>query len=241
MGTRSPLSLILVTATFAASDAGAATWTVGPTDSIQTAVDAAERGDRVVVSGDHAEQVIIRKDISLVGAPGARLSMPGGPLARIPVLVVPEENLRVPYAAVIAVEDADVTIEGFEIDGGFGGDADSTAGVLFHHADGALRDSVIHGFAGSAYPVLSRGPGSQADFCYGAHLFFTSSISLVANDFVDLAAGVLLEDSAAQLSANHFSGVPVPTYVLPWASADLTDRASRITDAPRPGRGRRLE
>jgi len=53
---------------------------VGPGESIQKAVDAAERGDTILVRGTHRETVVIRKDgIKLLGARGAELRAPARP------------------------------------------------------------------------------------------------------------------------------------------------------------------
>jgi hypothetical protein len=53
---------------------------VGSGESIQQAVDAAERGDTIVVEGTHRETVVIRKDgITLLGARGAELRPPARP------------------------------------------------------------------------------------------------------------------------------------------------------------------
>jgi parallel beta helix pectate lyase-like protein len=53
---------------------------VGPSESIQRAVNAAERGDIILVRGTHRETVVIRKDgIALVGGKGAELRPPARP------------------------------------------------------------------------------------------------------------------------------------------------------------------
>ena len=73
------LGVLVVGVAFAQQGSGI----VGPGESIQRAVNAAERGDTIVVRGTHRETVVIRKDgIKLVGAGGAELRSPaeaGGP------------------------------------------------------------------------------------------------------------------------------------------------------------------
>jgi nitrous oxidase accessory protein NosD len=73
------LGVLVVGVAFAQPGSGI----VGPGESIQRAVNAAERGDTIVVRGTHRETVVIRKDgIKLVGAGGAELRSPaeaGGP------------------------------------------------------------------------------------------------------------------------------------------------------------------
>lgn len=126
-----------------------------PCDSIQAAVDRAMPGDRVLVYGQHLEQVTIDKDLTLAGAPGARIAMPPPPLSRVAVLVEPEEDFREQIAALIAVTGGNVTITGFDLDGRRVAATEAPiAGVLFHRADGVVRDCEIHDFAGRDYPLL---------------------------------------------------------------------------------------
>lgn len=141
--------------------AGANQITVKAGESIQRAVDKAAPGDQLLVFGEHAEQVIIRKDLTLVGAPGAKIMFPEIPneeVKRISVLDNPEEGFYIDFAPVVAVVRANVTIDGFEIDGRMlPGTVPSFAGVLFHQADGALLRSDVHGIAGPGFPVLVPG------------------------------------------------------------------------------------
>jgi parallel beta-helix repeat protein len=58
---------------------------VGPGESIQKAVNAAEQGDTILVRGTHRETVVIRKDgIKLLGARGAELRPPSRPKESCP-------------------------------------------------------------------------------------------------------------------------------------------------------------
>jgi Periplasmic copper-binding protein (NosD) len=57
--------------------AQAATWFVGPGDSIQAAVDAANPGDTIFVFGDHSEDVLIQKDGLTLKGVGATMTSGG--------------------------------------------------------------------------------------------------------------------------------------------------------------------
>src|SRR3712207_4232497 len=80
-----PLIACLLAALLAALVAGAASAQthraiVGPGESIQRAVNAAERGDTIVVRGTHRESVVIRKDgITLLGDQAVLLPPDGRP------------------------------------------------------------------------------------------------------------------------------------------------------------------
>src|SRR6058998_3553142 len=58
--------------------AQAATWFVGPGDSIQAAVDAANPGDTILVFGNHSEDVVIQTDGLKLKSIGATMT-PGTP------------------------------------------------------------------------------------------------------------------------------------------------------------------
>src|SRR3712207_3189841 len=117
-----PLIACLLAALLAALVAGAASAQtqramVGPGESIQRAVNAAERGDTIVVRGTHRETVVIRKDgLTLLGDEAVLLppDRPTSPCFFAPsgFCVRGDVNLQ---TGDVSEYVADVTITGFTV------------------------------------------------------------------------------------------------------------------------------
>src|ERR671910_3378400 len=114
----------------AIGSAQAANKVVGPGESIQKAIDAADPGDTIVVRGVHREDVVIRKNgIKLRGEDGAVIEAPtrakaDSPCSRLlgpeAICVLGDENIKTDKLEGQRVSDVSVsgfTIRGFEIEG----------------------------------------------------------------------------------------------------------------------------
>jgi hypothetical protein len=137
-----------------AGTAAAATRRVGPNDSIQDAVDAADPGDTVVFDGTYREQVVIRKDLTLRGRRNAQIVAPSGRLRNL-------SRLR-PVVGV-AGADTEVTLGGFTVDG-----EDRSVGGLYtcigyYRADGEIRDVTATRADSGAFVTQNRGGGGDQD------------------------------------------------------------------------------
>jgi parallel beta-helix repeat protein len=119
--------------------AGAQSSVVGPGESIQKAVNAADPGDTIVVRGVHREDVVIRKNgIKLRGVGNAMIEAPtraktDSPCSKVTgpeaICVIGDVNFKTGELTGPRVSDVSVsgfTIRGFKI----GGKGDSTAFVI---------------------------------------------------------------------------------------------------------------
>ncbi len=136
--------------TFLASPVLAADITVGPGGSIQTAIDAASAGDRVIVlPGFYVESLDMKgKAIELVGLLGADVTTLSGSYGTGPVISMAQG------------EGPGTRIRGFTITGGWGGFGGGIAGIpqLGPRATAIVEDCIIRG--NQAY----RGGGVAGDF-----------------------------------------------------------------------------
>src|SRR5688500_4950355 len=78
------LALILAAPAAGAGSAGAQSSVVGPGESIQKAINAADPGDTIVVRGVHREDVIIRKNGIKLRGDDAVIKVPAGAKADSP-------------------------------------------------------------------------------------------------------------------------------------------------------------
>src|ERR671912_1126820 len=107
--------------------AGAQSSVVGPGESIQRAINAADPGDTIVVRGVHREDVIIRKDgIKLRGIDGAVIETPAGAKAdslcsRVSkptaICVLGDVHLEPGELEITGPPVSDVSVSGFTIRG----------------------------------------------------------------------------------------------------------------------------
>lgn len=163
--------------------AAAASATVGPGDSIQDAVDAASPGDTVVVNGGtYREQVVIDKDLTLVGRNDPTIEAPDGPdrfsLAESgwvwePVVFAfggDESGGDVSGAATV-----DVSVSGFTIDGrGLLPDPwERSVGILARNVDGRLAGNTIENLV-----IAGSGPGAHS---IGIAVYGDSELTIAGN------------------------------------------------------------
>jgi nitrous oxidase accessory protein NosD len=107
-------TLLLTALAVAPATASANEILVAPPQSIQAAVDAAEPGDTIrVAAGTYREQVIVAKDLTIRGNPGATIEAPDGPLVDQTV------PLGSPWllAGVLTVVNSNVAVSGLTVDG----------------------------------------------------------------------------------------------------------------------------
>ena len=100
---------------------------VGPGESIQKAINAADPGDTIVVRGVHHEDVIIRKNgIKLRGIDGAVIETPAGAKADSPcsrvskptaICVLGDVSLKPGEVEITGPRVSDVSVSGFTIRG----------------------------------------------------------------------------------------------------------------------------
>jgi len=151
-------------------------------DSIQGAIDAAENGDTILVAeGVYEEQLVIEKSIVLHGKPGAKIVAPDNMNAQTisgsthtwyPIVFVNGEGTTV-----------DVTIEGFEIDGGNKAPSSGRyVGILYSEAGGRILDNNLH----SLYP-----PTGSAETFGVAVYGFSNPVDIVieSNEVSDFCRG----------------------------------------------------
>ena len=158
---------------------------------LQALVDAARPGDTVVVpAGEYRGDLIVDRPLTLRGTGRPRLVGSG-------------------TGSVVRIRAADVTVEGFDIDGLGGGDLGRDAsgvhvaaprvevrdcridrclfGVYLREADGgAVRGCRIHGIPG-------KEPGEKGS---GIHVWNTQGFALERNEIVDVRDGFYIQSSS---------------------------------------------
>jgi hypothetical protein len=130
--------------------------------SIQAAVDAADDGDRISIrAGRYVEQVtIIRKDLTLVGQPGAVIQAP----ADMEQTLLPECGCE--SRSIVAVAGAEVTLRDLTIDGANSAeDNEFLEGISFVNAGGVIRNNLVKdvGFGEPTLPIVDGEPIYQGD------------------------------------------------------------------------------
>jgi len=124
---------------------------------IQAAVDAASSGDTIrIAAGVYQEQVlIVSKNLTLVGAPGAVLKAAPGLLETL----LPIDPTAVNVRPVLGVALSDnVVVKGLTVDGDHLGETEYIMlGILFHGSSGSMEHCTVRGFRGNSGLELGHG------------------------------------------------------------------------------------
>jgi len=175
---------------------GPMTWHVNPTGvpgAIQEAIDEADSGDTVKVhEGTYTEQLIINKDLTLQGDPKPKLTAPDvRNTYTFPESSATWDPIVFAYGgtesggAVSGSETVDVTVDGFEIDGGNKAAAAPTrfVGILYRNVNpGVISDNDIH----SMYDADGEGDGPQT---FGILVYGDSDVKIEHNEVRDFSRG----------------------------------------------------
>ncbi|MEM3627875.1 MAG: right-handed parallel beta-helix repeat-containing protein [Candidatus Bathyarchaeia archaeon] len=174
----------------------------GAPGAIQEAIDAASPFDTVIVhEGTYAEQVMINKSLILHGLAGAKILAPD---VRSPVTIPESTAIFDPvifaYGSLSGAGTIDVTIEGFEVDGG--NKASSSyryVGILCRNVKpGAISNNVIH----SLYPPSGKGSGPQT---FGLLVYGDSDVTIQHNEIKDFSRGGIGVSGDAGPSADPYA------------------------------------
>ena len=209
------VALIAVSSVQSEGSAQAADKVVGPGESIQKAVNAADPGDTIVVRGVHREDVVIRKNgIKLRGEDDAVLEAPPRAKADSPcsktfgpeaICVLGDVNIKTGELTGQRVSDVSVsgfTIRGFKI----AGKGDSTAFVIDATAarnttvvGNRITGNVAGGIvaSGSVNTTVAKNHliGSPETDAAGIVVEASSGTTVAGNDLIDDSFGVILIDS----------------------------------------------
>jgi len=153
--------MIMVALCFVPALAHAREREVAQGESIQAAVDAAHDGDVLRISGLHVEQVTIGKALALIGDGAATIR---APLVMTPI-GLPGRNggLPVEQKVIVAVLNAEVTLENLVIDGARS-QAPGTrfTGVVYFNSGGAVLGCEIKDVGYGALSPVAKGIGLRA-------------------------------------------------------------------------------
>ncbi len=108
--------------------------------TIQAAVDAAANGDTITVGpGTYVEQVVITKNLSLIGVGAPTIQA----YDNMPVCFTRADS-GVAYRSIVCAKDADVNFDGFTIDGaGKGGTNSGFMGIVYNNAGGTIKNNTV--------------------------------------------------------------------------------------------------
>ena len=160
--------------------------------TIQEGVDAAGMACEVA-PGSYVEQVIITKDVSLHGLPGAVIQAPGSQTYRL------AENPNAVYDPIVFVyggtltgdlvsgpERVDADVTGFEIDGQNRAQNQNPpirfVGILYRNANGEISGNTIH----SMFDSDGEGDGPET---FGILVYGDSTVRVIGNTVSDFSRG----------------------------------------------------
>ena len=189
--------------------AGAQSSVVGPGESIQKAVNAADPGDTIVVRGVHREDVIIRKngiklrgeDAVIEAPPRAKADSPcskfvGGPEA---ICVLGDFN---PETGEVHERVRDVSVSGFTFRGFKDKDAfvidvfaARNATVVGNRITGNVAEGIAFGKSVNTTIAKNHVIGSPKTDAAGIVVEASSRTTVAGNDLIDDSFGVILIDS----------------------------------------------
>ena len=216
---------------------------VGPGDSIQAAVDAADPGDIIRVFGEHRENVVIQKDgLTLRGA-GAVVLPPATPAANACFdPTVPGETVKgicvsgdVDFdTGAVSRVVSNVTVSGFTVrdftGAGIGAvaarDTILTGNIATDNGEGGIAAIVSTG----TRMLFNRASGTDAA-AFSVVLSPTADATLFANEAQDSRFGILINDAQhGRIVANsvHDNCVGVLVAAAPGAAGDFRIAANHI-------------
>jgi hypothetical protein len=150
------VALIVVPAAARANDRH-----VAAQQSIQAAINAADPGDVIHVIGAHAEQVVVWKDVTLTGDPGATISPPASLRTFRFMSGFEDDGVTRDFqdgAGLVTVTTPNATISNLDIDGRrLLATLPALNGILFVNGGGAVRGCHVHGID-DARGLLEVGP-----------------------------------------------------------------------------------
>jgi nitrous oxidase accessory protein NosD len=197
----------------ATADAGRPTTHVGPGESIQDAVDAAEPGDTIWVTGRHHENVVVQTDgLTLLGY-GAVIVPPATPTAHAchDPTVIDEAVHGICVWGDVDIDTGEisryvenVTVRGFRIRGFPGTGLVAVAAERATFAGNTLRNNLDSGInTSNSLDTRIWGNRSSGNE-FGLFSSLAQGSSIAANIIRDNCAGVgLLAAADTRLSANH--------------------------------------
>ena len=128
---------------------------VSPGESIQDAVDNAPAGSRIVLKpGTYRQQVIVRKDLTLVGEGDVTIVPPSGKLRNV--------SLLRPLVGAAGTDTA-VTIENISVDGENRGSGGFYTGIGFFEADGSISGVTVERTDYGGFVTQNLGGGGDQD------------------------------------------------------------------------------
>jgi len=155
--------------------------------TIQEGIDAvAAAGTVKVYEGTYTEQLIISKDLTLIGDPRPKIVAPD---VRSTFTIAESgatwDPIVFAYGSLTGSETISVTIEGFEIDGGNKAAASPIRFVAIlcrNVKPGVISDNIIH----SMYPPSGKGSGPQT---FGILVYGDSDVTISHNEIKDFSRG----------------------------------------------------
>jgi len=155
-------------------------------DAIQPAIEAAVSGDTIIVrGGTYEEQLIINKSLTLQGTAGAKIVAPD---TRNTFTIAESGAIWDPiifaYGATSGPETINVTIEGFEIDGGNKAASGYRYVAIFcrNIKPSVISNNVIH----SMFPPSGKGTGPET---FGIVVYGDSEVTIQNNEIRDFSRG----------------------------------------------------
>jgi hypothetical protein len=178
--------------------ASAGTLNVNPGDSIQAAVDAAVSGDTIQIgAGVYEQQILVsRKDLNLVGEPGAILKAPAAMIRTLPVTS---------RRAILGIVLCEANVSGLEFDGNHSGQANARLTGIYHlNSNGTVSDCSFHGFRGAVRTPLLETAYLAANLVAVSQQPDLTHVEVLDNTFSDNEGNIgMIGDDANQLVATE--------------------------------------
>ena len=176
--------------------ASAATIHVNSGDSIQAAVDAAVSGDTINIgAGVYEQQILVsRKDLNLVGEPGAILKAPAAMIRTLPVTS---------RRTILGIVLCEANVTGLAFDGNHSGQVNARLTGIFHlNSSGTVSDCSFQGFRGVVRTPIFEAAYIAANLVAVSEQPDLTHVQVLDNSFSDNEGSiVMLGDDANQLLA----------------------------------------